>query len=1390
MLKFATNNNIIDIPIYELDNKITLLDRLSSELNTLQKYLYFPDGNFDIEKLNFEEPILVEDLLNTIIERSKIKESSFSKLYNEIKNKINSKLDFKNIVELFLLQNKDFEDADIYDKKMKNSSQAVYMFYISKKIKEEILSIIINQILNIEVDINIKNVEIEKIKDIIDEIGLKSSEEILKKIEFNDNLINKIFRLLHIDVIENFKNKNKQLAKDIDKNKKNVNKDSKIFKKFDKNKGLKYTEFELNKIKFTIKLDIQNISLLEIFNNIVLTQYVPFATTNNFFKILKDFNPSPSWTYFLTKSIFLKVLQTEKYHKEYKNNIDFDNYTDAIIFLDSEEKINIQLNLISGKITKKELIRRILNILNFKDSKYSIESQEINEVNGVFYIPKLHFNNYIFYDLAMNNNLFSNILSIDESIHTTKKRSNIYIHFDHEKSGKITADITEKVLDENDIYMKNKKTMGSNSDLFSLNDNYIRIKIRKAKNMESVKYFQNIISRLFEVYNQESQNINDIYIEFIPEFLCNDMIPKTVIDKNNMICLKQEWEKNGLTKKDSPELKDWKGKTYQLFLEYINLILKPNKKESVKKIQLKDIAPEIFTSSYSRGCGVKRNPQILNDDEDAENDVMIFPKTKEEGFQRKYYCPDEKFKYPGLIENNLSNNKDKFPYVPCCFSKNQNIEGTGTKRRYYYDGEELKQSEKLQQDIWKTNKFLPNDVTGILPLDIEKIFEIANINNPEYKFYRKGMFRNKNSFLNCVLESIYVENVKENMIRGTKNFLIGDEIEARFCGSYLWLKATIISNKKIDGTYDIEYEDGIRYIQNEEEREEFLNDIRQSLSNEILAPCCRQEMYDSNVDEITESINDINTYFDPKLFLHLLEVKYNVNIFLFNRDNIKGNFITPRHIQSYYKKKNNSNCVFVFEHIGSESDNAKYPQCELIFQWDKNNQESEYSFSSESSISKNIKYIFKKLNSVYNLNTKIVNIDYDFDLKDIEVKSQIIDFYGKTRMININYKTNIISIFTTPIQPLKTIEVNSEKINKVDVEIALEMIEYLNISIINQITDENNFKIIKELYCKLGDIFININLNDSDIIEGIPIINKKIDNKLIITENKSYLVEYNDYKKLARYITEYFFWLYSKYLNEKKFNPGQKFENNIEKFVKLNIVVKSDFEYSYVPKFFSFDSGVMYKNKLVLKSEETLKRLLYVLKLMIMRDEKKIVDYHTKLTIQDFYVDITDFDYYSNQIILQGSDSILKWNKDNDKDKYFYIFNSIFLDTEVVYKNVEKNEDEEEIKIAEKIITQKYPYFFKNKLINDKIYLAQNTDSIIKAVKIALTWNNEKYNPGYDIKVESDFDISSINFILYSYINSTNILKYNVNGKDEKMNIQIIGYKTEENENMFTVLMI
>ena len=77
----------------------------------------------------------------------------------------------------------------------------------------------------------------------------------------------------------------------------------------------------------------------------------------------------------------------------------------------------------------------------------------------------------------------------------------------------------------------------------------------------------------------------------------------------------------------------------------------------------------------------------------------------------------------------------------------------------------------------------------------------------------------------------------------------------------------------------------------------------------------------------------MNQYFDPKKYYRLLENKYNCNIYLFNE---KG-MIIPDHVENYlryYKRYIHS--IFIYEHLGSESDNAKYPQCEILTGIDPN----------------------------------------------------------------------------------------------------------------------------------------------------------------------------------------------------------------------------------------------------------------------------------------------------------------------------------------------------------------------------------------------------------------------------------------------------------------------
>ena len=138
-------------------------------------------------------------------------------------------------------------------------------------------------------------------------------------------------------------------------------------------------------------------------------------------------------------------------------------------------------------------------------------------------------------------------------------------------------------------------------------------------------------------------------------------------------------------------------------------------------------------------------------------------------------------------------------------------------------------------------------------------------------------------------------------------------------------------------------ETAILDIEGEDARDDALMEERISLATKTTVPLCRQELYDATIDEIisllkdkkeseseTELPSEQYVYFDPKLFIHLLEDRFECNIFLFSKQIMEGEMVLPRHLQAYYKHRNKKRCIYVYEHMGSESDHAKYPQCELI----------------------------------------------------------------------------------------------------------------------------------------------------------------------------------------------------------------------------------------------------------------------------------------------------------------------------------------------------------------------------------------------------------------------------------------------------------------------------
>ena len=342
-----------------------------------------------------------------------------------------------------------------------------------------------------------------------------------------------------------------------------------------------------------------------------------------FYKILKDFIPPDEWTESPDESLILQVFQKNFI----SSSTNLSNYETAIIKVDPLTKYvtsEITINTDKGNVSRTEFTDRSLSV--FRQVKVNIEKSTESKVIGVFYLPQLRLNKYVFADLVMNDDIFSRLITIDDHDKATKKKPGIYIHFEHPTTGYITATLTEKIMIKGDPTMKNVDT-----DFFEIGEPFIRVKIQKANNTKSVEKFQEIMSKLFVLYDEKKDNIIDFYKNYISDF--GDIAPP------------EEEEKH--------EIKPY------------------------------DVAPDLFVTGYTRNCKPDRMPTIISEEEaiKSKKSVMKFPRDAPEdpdtfkfpmdGEGQNYYtCNNPVYKYVG-IKNNKLKNADVYPYVPCCFKRNQ-----------------------------------------------------------------------------------------------------------------------------------------------------------------------------------------------------------------------------------------------------------------------------------------------------------------------------------------------------------------------------------------------------------------------------------------------------------------------------------------------------------------------------------------------------------------------------------------------------------------------------------------------------------------------------------------------------------------------------------------------
>ena len=785
-------------------------------------------------------------------------------------------------------------------------------------------------------------------------------------------------------------------------------------------------------------------------------------------------------------------------------------------------------------------------------------------------------------------------------------------------------------------------------DLFPLDEPFLRVRISNAKNYLAVENFRSSFSKLLTIYNQKVDELVEFYRKFIPNFA----------------------EESVKTRSKSRE-------------------------------RLKDIAPEVFLPLYTKRC--KKKPAIAGKEEALEipeGERMLFPATPEEGKQNYYICPHNPERYPGLLVNTLGN-RDKFPYLPCCYKKDRRYVKNSNYRKYFFSEEEQAEEtgEKLQQTVFLTGKMATSSGFGTLPVALEQLFRLIDTDSI---YYRKGVARSQGSFLECVMEALH----------GETDFLVPN-------------KSGSLTDKQ---------------------RKIRVNKMRKVISEWNGLSVGRQELYDALAQDISKDLENPKVYLNPKKYVRILEAYFDCNIFLFAKDNTSGRMVLPRFSQAYLRYPLRERpTVLIYEHWGGKAEALTYPQCEIIVRWDGEQDYPTYALEYAEPAVQRINEISERLRKVYNFD--LVPPAFLPNLHKLDLKSQVIDSYGKTRVINLNYAGTLYSIITEPIPPMNLQE-EALKYNLWPLKAATKFVAEMGLMVLKQNIHQEK---LKEIHVKFGSIEIILPIKNGTPLQNIKVINQP---PFVSAGTVSNFLKFNYLKKTARYLTEYFIYSFSIYLEENEITEVTS--EVLQNFIEEKVVVIENYVYENIDRNFSTSSGVFQGGKIVVPSEEAIRRLLYVLRLNLQQRFSEVLNYKNRRNIKNYYVDVTDFDVRPEQIILQGRDSLKKWIENPE--------NLNVLHREVTF---EPNQT----------------YFFKNKNAGEGLYIAQNTDKFKEGVNIGKTWAIENYNP-----VTEEEDREGLAFKLLSVHSKNEIKEYSVRGKQNAYNLKLLGYK-KDGESKFTVLL-
>ena len=570
--------------------------------------------------------------------------------------------------------------------------------------------------------------------------------------------------------------------------------------------------------------------------------------------------------------------------------------------------ITINVSTINNDVNKaKELLKRVFDI--------KIIDVQPRNLKGTFNIMNVSVGIYSFSDLIANDTVGSAYFVSEEGTTLVSEKKRIYFKF---RSYELGAKISQSFIIEGE-----KK--GDNS--YKVGTPYITVSVTGVTDNNLFNKFIYILSLLMSYYMRVKDNLESLYSNWIG------------------------------SNRESPLELQRPGQT------------KIKSKNQLLKVQ----HPDVFRNNYSRQCQIKNQPTIVipGETQVPENrDVLYFPPPSQGEQLFEFYCPNDEAPYPTVIDNN-SDNKETYPFVPCCLPSDPSKHKDSAYYRLYIQKEDVdavSNTKTSSKYTMRTNKIMTYLRKGTLPTTIKQLLEL----NATQEFFRYGMVKSPSSLLHCIAYALKLPK---------------------------YLKA-----------------------KDDDAREKVVKEIRGNIkvNPEVMA----QEMWDVEPEKRIKQLLNPSSFLDPRLFIHAIEEAFKCTLFLFSGYNEDLTLIRPRHSQFYSKlrrpldekqKDVSKTCIIIYLHEDEK-------QCELIMMQPDNASEEVSIF--DNFIQDKLFRLFEKLYQIntysYDKNNKLIpliNLPYEFDESvgwSAKASYQILDSFGHCRGLVFS---NGGTIIFDPIQP-------------------------------------------------------------------------------------------------------------------------------------------------------------------------------------------------------------------------------------------------------------------------------------------------------------------------------------------------------------------------------------